>query len=229
MIKQQQSARIKCKNNLFKPCVRSKQPRSIKTIIYKVFECNLALMSTSKFFDRQQNWGKQYSYSLHAMETGICHGWIGLLAQYRLMSLKKGNICLLVMTHRTHCPRSTRHEFGPNNVVSHLALPLSQVFFTKVFSTINNMPPSAGEVDHSCPCGGLIIHTFRASPSSHDIVARGHSLCFLGRRESLSKCRGTPRLFYLKWHFLCWAGVRIFCLCTLSRWICVGLPFLVIQ
>ena len=28
-----QSARIKCKNNLFKPCVRSKQPRTIKTII----------------------------------------------------------------------------------------------------------------------------------------------------------------------------------------------------
>ena len=31
---QKQSARIKCKNNLFKPCVRSKQPRTIKTIIY---------------------------------------------------------------------------------------------------------------------------------------------------------------------------------------------------
>ena len=29
-----QSARIKCKNNLFKPCVQSKQPRTIKTIIY---------------------------------------------------------------------------------------------------------------------------------------------------------------------------------------------------
>ena len=31
---QKQSARIKCKNNLFKPCIRSKQPRTIKTIIY---------------------------------------------------------------------------------------------------------------------------------------------------------------------------------------------------
>ena len=31
---QKQSTRIKCKNNLFKPCIRSKQPRTIKTIIY---------------------------------------------------------------------------------------------------------------------------------------------------------------------------------------------------
>ena len=33
IIKHKQSARIMCKNNLFKPCVRSKQPRTIKTII----------------------------------------------------------------------------------------------------------------------------------------------------------------------------------------------------
>ena len=34
IIKHKQSARIKCKNNnLFKPCVRSKQSRTIKTII----------------------------------------------------------------------------------------------------------------------------------------------------------------------------------------------------
>ena len=33
--KHKQSARIKCKNNLFKPCVRSKQLRTIKTIICK--------------------------------------------------------------------------------------------------------------------------------------------------------------------------------------------------
>ena len=32
-IKHKQSARIKRKNNLFKPCVRSKQSRTIKTII----------------------------------------------------------------------------------------------------------------------------------------------------------------------------------------------------
>ena len=31
---QKQSARIKSKNNLFKPCNRSKQPRTIKTIIF---------------------------------------------------------------------------------------------------------------------------------------------------------------------------------------------------
>ena len=31
---QKQSARIKCKNNLFKPCIRSKKPRTIKTIIF---------------------------------------------------------------------------------------------------------------------------------------------------------------------------------------------------
>ena len=31
--KHKQSLHIKCKNNLFKPCVRSKQPRTIKTII----------------------------------------------------------------------------------------------------------------------------------------------------------------------------------------------------
>ena len=117
------------------------------------------------------------------------------------MSLKKGNICLLVMTHRTHCPRSTRHEFGPNNVVSHLALPLSQVFFTKVFSTINDMPPSVGEVDHSCPCEGLIIHTFRAPPSSHDIVSRGHFLflgifsVFLGDRKAWVSAVELPDCF----------------------------------
>ena len=35
IIMQKQSARIKSKNNLFKPCIRSKQPRTIKTIIYK--------------------------------------------------------------------------------------------------------------------------------------------------------------------------------------------------
>ena len=35
IIMQKQSARIKCINNLFKPCIRSKQPRTIKTIIYK--------------------------------------------------------------------------------------------------------------------------------------------------------------------------------------------------
>ena len=34
---QKQSARIKCKNNLFKPCVRSKQPLTIKTIICNAF------------------------------------------------------------------------------------------------------------------------------------------------------------------------------------------------
>ena len=34
------------------------------------------------------------------------------------------NICLSVMTHMSHCPRSTRHEFEPNTVVSHLALHL---------------------------------------------------------------------------------------------------------
>ena len=33
IIKHKQSAPIKCKNHLFKPCVRSKQPRTIKTII----------------------------------------------------------------------------------------------------------------------------------------------------------------------------------------------------
>ena len=32
IIKHKQSARIMCKNNLFKPCVRSNQPRTIKTI-----------------------------------------------------------------------------------------------------------------------------------------------------------------------------------------------------
>ena len=33
IIKHKQSARIKCKNNLFKPCVRSKQLRTIITIV----------------------------------------------------------------------------------------------------------------------------------------------------------------------------------------------------
>ena len=33
VIKHKQSARIKRKNNLFKPCVRSKQPRTIKIIV----------------------------------------------------------------------------------------------------------------------------------------------------------------------------------------------------
>ena len=33
IIKHKQSARIKCKYNLFKPCTRSNQPRRIKTII----------------------------------------------------------------------------------------------------------------------------------------------------------------------------------------------------
>ena len=33
IIKHKQSARIKCKYNLFKPCARSNQPRRIKTII----------------------------------------------------------------------------------------------------------------------------------------------------------------------------------------------------
>ena len=112
-----------------------------------------------------------------------------------------GNICLSVMTHRTHCPRSTRHEFEPNTVVSHLALHLIykdiQVLFTKAFSTMHDMFPSAGEVDHSCPCEGFITHTFRAPPSSHDIVARRPFLCFLGRRESLCRCRGIPRLLSL--------------------------------
>ena len=32
---QKQSAYIKCRNNLFKPCVLSKQSRTIKAIIYK--------------------------------------------------------------------------------------------------------------------------------------------------------------------------------------------------
>ena len=105
---------------------------------------------------------------------------------------------------------------------------LSQVIFTKAFSTMYDMLPSDGEVDHSCPCEGFITQPFRAPPSSHDIVARRHSLCFLGRRESLCGCRGTPRSFSLNWHFLRWAGVRIYCFCTLSRWICLGVIFLVI-
>ena len=33
LIKHKQSARIECKNNLFQPCVRSKQLRTIKTMI----------------------------------------------------------------------------------------------------------------------------------------------------------------------------------------------------
>ena len=140
------------------------------------------------------------------------------------------NICLSFMTYRTHCPRSTRHECEPNTAVSHLALHLIyrdiQVLFTKAFSTMHDMFPSAGEVDHSCPCEGFITHTFRAPPSSHDIVARRPFLCFLGWRESLCRCRGIPRLLSLNWHFLCWTGVGIFCLCTLSRWICLGDLFL---
>ena len=144
------------------------------------------------------------------------------------MSFKKGKYLPSVMTHRTHSPRSVRHELEPNAVVSHLALLLSQVIFTKAFSTMYDMLPSDGGVDHSCPCEGFITQPFRAPPSSHDIVARRHSLCFLGRRESLCGCRGTPRSFSLNWHFLRWAGVRIFCFCILSRWICLGVIFLVI-
>ena len=144
------------------------------------------------------------------------------------MLFKKEKYLPSVMLHRTHSPRSVRHELEPNTVVSHLALPLSQVLFTKAFPTMYDMLPSNGEVDHSCPCEGFITQPFRAPPSSHDIVARRHSLCFLGRRESLCRCRGIPRFFPLNWHFLCWAGVRIFCLCTLSRWISLGFLCLVI-
>ena len=53
IIKHQQSARIKCKNNLFKPCVRSKQPRTIKTIIYNDIFTSLRrkkVQSSSKHF-----------------------------------------------------------------------------------------------------------------------------------------------------------------------------------
>ena len=57
--------------------------------------------------------------------------------------------------------------------------------FTKAFSTMYCVPPSAGEVDHSCSCEGFITQSFRAPTSPHDIVASGRSLCFLRRGRDL--------------------------------------------
>ena len=55
---QKQSARIKCKNNLFKPCIRSKQPRTIKTNIFKAQKAH----SPAKQFEECSVW---FVTSLH--------------------------------------------------------------------------------------------------------------------------------------------------------------------
>ena len=59
IIKQKQSARIKCKKKLFKPCVRSKQPRTIKKIICKDILTSLTLYSRLK---KMTNDGNLFSF-----------------------------------------------------------------------------------------------------------------------------------------------------------------------
>ena len=56
IIKHKQSARIKCKNNLFKPCVRSKQLRTIKTIICSYIFTSLRRKKFKVRLNSSRNW-----------------------------------------------------------------------------------------------------------------------------------------------------------------------------
>ena len=95
IIKHKQSARIKCKNNLFKSCVQSKQPRTIKTII-----CNDIFTSSrrkkvqspakqfKKLFSLFESLSMKWNRRFWGLTMFVCNFGVGSLEQ----SVKLGRL-----------------------------------------------------------------------------------------------------------------------------------------